>query len=48
MSMLSSSPLSVDNNVAMSSIAPTFSIFIAPLETQLPYLTPLVLDNQWC
>ena len=42
MSILSSSPLSVDNNVAMNSISPTFSTLIAPLEMQLSHLTPLV------
>ena len=42
MSILSSPPLSVDNNVAMNSISPTFSTLIAPLEMQLSHLTPLV------
>ena len=41
MSILSSSPLSGDNNVEMNSLSPTFSTLIAPLEAQLPYLTPL-------
>lgn len=40
-SILSSSPLSVDNNVEMTSISPTFPTLIGPLEVQLPLLTPL-------
>ena len=42
MSILSSFPLSVGNNVEMNSISPTFSTLIAPLETQLSHLTSLV------
>ena len=42
MSILSCSPLSVGNNVETNPISPTFSMLIAPLETQLPHLTRLV------
>jgi len=41
MSILASSPLSTRNNVERSSISPTFSTLIEPLEAELPYLTPL-------
>lgn len=41
MSICSFSPLSVDNNVQMEAVSPTFSRLIAPLEAELPSLTPL-------
>jgi len=41
MSLLASSPLSRANNKVMRFPSPTFSTLIAPLEEQLPSLTPL-------
>jgi len=41
MSMLASSPLSSINNEKIRGLSPTFSTLMAPLEAQLPYLTPL-------
>lgn len=41
MSILAYSPLSSVNNAAMECLSPTFSTLLAPLEGQLPYLTPL-------
>ena len=42
MSILASSPLSTVNNGEMRTLSPTFSILIAPMEAQLPHLSPLV------
>jgi Transposase DDE domain len=42
MSILSSSPLCLPPKEGIPLASPTFSTLIAPLEAQLPYLTPLV------
>ena len=42
MSILASSPLSTVNNEEISTLSPTFSTLLAPLEAHLPHLTPLV------
>jgi len=42
MSILASSPLSTVNNGEMRTLSPTFSTLIAPMEAQLPHLSPLV------
>ena len=42
MSILASSPLSTVNNEEISTLSPTFSTLLAPLEAHLPHLSPLV------